>query len=481
MKEILFTSFESLPFVKVGGLADVVYALPKAIDKKKYNVKVALPLFKKIKDKYKTKLKYVDKIIVNSGKIHASASIYKYVNEGIEYLFIDNNKYYNRKEVYAYKDDDIRYSFFCLAVIEMMIKLNYYPDICHEHDYHTSMIPAICKIKYKDNENINKIKHIFTIHNLVYQGWYKKKILKDYFGFDKKDLNNRNVLIRGYCNFMKSGICLSDAVTTVSQTYAKEIQNPKYGYGLNKLLNKNRKKLFGIVNGIDTSLFNPKTDKDIKSNYDIKNYKKRKTINKLALQKKLGLDQDKDVLLIGMVSRLTFQKGADLFLKSMNKILKTNVQIAILGTGEEKLEKEFKKLSEKYKGRFAFYCGYNEALAHKMYAGIDLLIMPSLFEPCGISQLISMRYGTLSLVRETGGLKDTILNLNVKKRKGTGFTFKKYNSKEFYKAYLFAYTQYYKNHRNWDLLIKNSMRTDVSFTKSAKQYENIYKLILKKA
>ena len=477
MKNILFVAFEGLPFVKVGGLADVIYALPKAIDKK-YKVRVTLPLFKVIKDKYKNKLKYLNQVTVNSGTIKGKANIYSYTNESIEYFFIENNKYYNRKEVYGYKDDGERYAFFSLAVVEMMIKLNYYPDICHVHDYHTSMVPAICKYKYSDNEKISNIKHVFTIHNLVYQGWYKKSYLKKYFGFDNRSLKDKDLIHKNQCNFMKAGICISDAFTTVSKTYAKEIQTPKIGCGLNNVIKKNKRKLYGIVNGIDTSLFNPAVDKNIKQKYSLANYKKGKKINKLALQKKLHLDVNPNVMLVGMVSRLTFQKGADLLVSSIHKILNMNVQIVILGTGEKKYEEKFKELSKKYNNKFAYYCGYNEALAHEVYAGIDMLLMPSSFEPCGISQLISMEYGTVPLVRETGGLKDTVLPLNKNKLTGTGFTFKDYKAKEFYKTFAYAYKQYYNYPNRWNALIKNGMKNDVSFHKSAKEYEKVYKKIL---
>lgn len=479
MKNVLFASFESLPFIKVGGLADVVYALPKAMNNKKYKVKVVMPLYKKIKDKYKTKLKFVDEFNLKSGIINEKIRIYSYVNEKIEYLFIGNNKYFYRDNVYSYKDDDVRFALFNLAVVEMMVKLNYYPDVCHAHDYHTAMIPAICKFKYQNNKKIKKIKHIFTIHNLVYQGGYDKKVLFDYFDFDPKYYKDGSLRFKDYCNFMKNGICLSDAVTTVSRTYSKEIQTKQYGCGLNRILKQRNKRLFGIVNGIDTSLFNPKTDKDIKYNFDIKNYKQGKNKNKLALQKSLGLKQDENVMLVGMVSRLTFQKGADLILSSMSKMLKTNVQVVILGTGEDKYEKEFKKLSKKYKNRFAYYCGYNESLAHQIYASIDMLLMPSSFEPCGISQLISMRYGTLPLVRKTGGLNDTVTHFDGKK-KGTGFVFKKYDTKEFYNTFKYAYKQYYDYPSNWNKLIENVLNTDVSFDKSAREYERIYQKVMHK-
>lgn len=478
MKNILFAAFESLPFVKVGGLADVVYALPKAINNKKYKVKVVLPLFKTIKTKYKSKLKYLDSFKIKSGVLKEDIKVYSYVNEKIEYLFIGCDKYYDRDNVYSYKDDIKRYAVFNLAVVQMLFELNYYPDIIHVHDYHTSMIPAICKLKYKDDKKISKIKHILTIHNLVFQGGYDKKVLFDYYEFDPKDYKNGNLRFKDYCNFMKNGICLSDAVTTVSKTYVKEIQTKKYGCGLENILKKNKDKLYGIVNGIDITLFNPKKDKDIYYNYDIKNYKIGKKENKLFLQKKLGLKQDENVFLVGMVSRLTSQKGADLMLASMDKILKTNVQIVILGTGEKQIEKDFTKLSKANKNRFAYYCGYNESLAHQIYSSIDMLFMPSSFEPCGISQLISMRYGTLPLVRKTGGLNDTVINVN--RKNGNGFVFEKYSANEFYKTYKLAYDIYYNDHKNWDKLILNAMHKDVSFDKSAREYETIYQKVLKK-
>lgn len=479
MKDVLFASFESLPFVKVGGLADVVYALPKAINAKKFKVKVSMPLFKPIKDVLRRRLKYVDDFVVRSGMINEKVTVYSYINESIEYLFIDNDNYFNRSEVYGYIDDDIRYSLFSIAVVEMMVKTNYFPDICHCHDYHTAMIPAICKYKYNNIRKTRKIKFVFTIHNLVYQGGYDKKILSEVFDFDMRYYKDGTLRFKDYCNFMKNAICLSDAVTTVSKTYAKEIQTKKYGYGLEGILKKNKDHLYGIVNGIDTSLFNPETDKGINYNFSSKNYEEGKKKNKITLQKDLGLTQDEDVLLIGMVSRLTFQKGADLIISSMKKILKTNVQIVILGTGEKKIEKELKMLSKQNKKKFAFCCGYNEALAHQIYASIDMLLMPSLFEPCGISQLISMRYGTLPLVRKTGGLNDTVINYKDIKA-GNGFVFNEYNVKEFFNAYKTAYKIFYDSPKKWSKLVNNAFNTDVSFAKSAKEYEQVYQKVLRK-
>ena len=480
MKKVLFASFESLPFVKTGGLADVVYALPKAINKKKYQVKVVLPLLKKIKDNYYDKLDYLDTITVSSNYIQENAGIRRMFNEGIEYLFIENDNYFNRDNVYGYDDDVSRFSFFNLAVIEMMIKLNDYPDIIHCHDYHTGLIAALCKLRYFRIDEIRKIKHVFTIHNLVYQGEYDKKVLFDLLGFNYNDYENGTLKFGDHTNFMKIAIATSDIITTVSKSYAKEIQTREYGERLEEILKYRKEDLYGIVNGIDTDLFNPKTD-NIHTNYSLSNYLKGKKENKRALQEKLGLRQDENTMLIGVVSRLTFQKGLELISSCIDWfVCGNNVQLAILGTGEDRYEGLFRYLENSSKGQIAFYRGYNEALAHDMYAGLDLLLMPSLFEPCGISQLISMRYGTLPLVRETGGLKDTVEPYNEYTKEGRGFSFGPYSSESFRRVLQYAYDVFHKDKKSWHQLMKNAMKYDVSFKTSAKEYENIYEKVLKK-
>ena len=476
--KVLFVSFESLPFVKTGGLADVVYALPKALDSKEFEVRVVMPLFKSIKEQYYDGMKYLDYIYVRSGFINEEANIYSYINEGIEYLFIDNDTYFFRDGVYGYADDAARFSFFNVAVLEMMIKLDYYPDICHEHDYHTAVLPALCKIRYNAIEKIRSIKHILTIHNLAYQGEYDKQVLFDYLGFDYHYYENGDLRFNDYCNFMKIGIVYADYVTTVSKTYAKEIQTPELGCKLDVILKYRNADLYGIVNGIDCDSFNPATDPAIYKKYNLRNYITGKRENKRSLQYRLGLEERPDVLLVGMVSRLTFQKGADIFLSAMSEILRRDVQIAVLGTGESKHEYSFKMLENENKGRFVYYCGYNEGLAHRMYAGLDMLAMPSLFEPCGISQLIAMRYGTLPLVRETGGLKDTVIPLNEYENTGNGFSFGPYSVHDFERVFNYAYTQYYEFPDRWKMLVRNAMKTDVSFERSAREYENLYRKVL---
>ena len=480
MKKVLFVSFESLPFVKTGGLADVVYALPKALNRDEFEVRVVMPMFKVIKEKYYDGMKYIDHIYIHSGYINEEANVYSYINEGVEYLFIENDTFFFRDGVYGYKDDAARFSFFNVAVLEMMIKLDYYPDICHEHDYHTAVLPALCKIRYNAIESIRNIKHIFTIHNLAYQGEYDKQVLFDYLAFDYWHYENGDLRYNDYCNFMKIGIHFADLVTTVSKTYAEEIQTPEFGCKLDPILKYRRNDLYGIVNGIDIESFNPKTDPSIAHNFDIKNYIVGKRENKLALQRSLGLQEDPNVMLVGMVSRLTFQKGADLILGALPEMLRGKIQIAILGTGESKYEYSFKMLEEGNKGRCVYYCGYNEGLAHLMYAGLDMLMMPSLFEPCGISQLISMRYGTLPFVRETGGLKDTVIPLNEYTMEGTGFSFGPYSVEDFNKVFDYAYSQYYDYPERWKMLMKNAMKVDVSFDKSAREYEDLYRKVLNK-
>lgn len=480
MTKVLFVSFESLPFIKTGGLADVVYALPKALNKDEFEVRVVMPLFKSIKEKYYEGMKYLDHIYIHSGYINEEANVYSYFNEGIEYLFIENDTFFNRDGVYGYGDDSARFAFFNVAVMEMMIKLDYYPDVCHEHDYHTAILPALCKIRYNAIESIRNIKHILTIHNLAYQGDYDKQVLFDCLAFDYKYYENGDLRFNDHCNFMKIGIVYADYITTVSRTYAKEIQTPEYSHNLDAILKYRKDDLFGIVNGIDIDSFNPATDSSIYYNYNNRNYITGKKKNKKSLQYQLGLEEKEDTMLVGMVSRLTFQKGADLVLGAMENLLKHDIQIAILGTGESKYEYSFKSLEENYKGRFVYYCGYNEELAHNMYAGLDMLMMPSLFEPCGISQLISMRYGTLPFVRETGGLKDTVEPLNEYTMSGTGFSFAPYTVEDFLKVFEYAYVQYYDYPERWKMMIKNAMKYDVSFDKSAREYEDLYRRVLNK-
>ncbi len=472
MKKVLLAAFESVPFIKTGGLADVIYALPKAICGKKYNVRVVIPLHKSIKEAYKNELKYLDKVSVITPCFDDEALIYYYKNEKIDYYFIENDKYFNRDSVYGYDDDKYRFSFFCFAVVEMLKKLEYYPDIIQSNDYHTALLPAICKFLYKRNKNIRNIKHIFTIHNLVFQGHYDKSIVNE-LGFNYRDFENGTLRFNDECNFMKIGITLADKIVTVSNTYANEIQTSYFGQGLDTVLKYRKDDLLGITNGIDTKLFDPKSDEMIYQNYDCHSFVGGKKENKKQLLDSFKLKDD-DSMLIGIISRLTYQKGFDLFLDNYHEILKKNVKLIIIGSGETKYEYSFKMMEKEYPDKVRFVCGYDEKLAHRVYAGCDLFLMPSLFEPCGLSQLISMRYGTLPLVRETGGLVETVKPYNEYEKTGWGFSFGPYNSYDMLIVFNLAYKTYMENKNDYKMLIRNAMKQDVSFKRVKADYEKLY-------
>ncbi len=473
MKKVLLATFESLPFIKTGGLADVCYALPKSINSKKYNVKVVLPLHLSIKEKYQNELKYLTSFDVLAPCFNLQANVYSYFVDKVEYYFIENETYFNRNDVYGYHDDKYRFSFFCLAVIEMLKKLEYYPDIIQSNDYHTALIPAFCKLQYKKDKNIKKIKHIFTIHNLMYQGHYDKSLLFE-LGFKYKDYSDGLLRFNDECNLMKIGIVCADKILTVSKTYAKEILNPEYGNGLDVILRYRKDDLIGITNGIDIDLFNPKKDPYLYQNYDVSSFIKGKKANRDALLKELKLADD-DSMVLGIITRMTYQKGLDLILSNIHEILRRNVKLLIIGSGESKYEYAFKILEKEYKKQVRYIGTYDEKMAHRVYAAADLFLMPSLFEPCGLSQMIAMHYGTLPLVRETGGLLETVKPYNEYEKNGWGFSFRPYNSYDFMIVFNYAYKTYFKNRKDFKMLIKSAMKYDVSFGRVKADYENLYK------
>ena len=473
MKKVLFCAYESLPFIKTGGLADVAYGLPKSI--KKYEVSVVMPLHKLIKDKYK--LTFIKTINIDFASSIDEANLYCLDNEGVTYYFIDSDKYFNREDVYGYDDDALRFAFFSIAVIMFMIALKKYPNIIHSNDYHTALIPVLCKYKYNDDKHINKIKHVFTIHNLMYQGHFDKSLVR-ILGIDYKYFSNGTIRFNDEFNLLKAGICAADKVTTVSSTYAKEILDPFYGQGLEKVLQYHKDKLLGITNGIDYDLFNPSKDKYLYKKYGVNSYLKGKVFNKQKLSEDLGL-KPHDEMLIGIISRMTYQKGFDILLNSLEQMLKKNIRLVVIGSGESKYEYFFRLLEKEHKDKVRYFCVYDESLAHKVYAACDLMIMPSLFEPCGLSQMIAMRYGTLPLVRETGGLKETVEPYNEYEKTGRGFSFGPYNALDLMIVFNYAYRQYFENPKDYKMLIRNAMSYDSSFVNAAKKYEKLYDEVLK--
>jgi starch synthase len=392
----------------------------------------------------------------------------------IPFYFIDNEFYFKRDGLYGHFDDGERYSFFCRAVLEALTHLDFEPDIIHFNDWHTAMIPLLLKEHYAHLDKFKNIKTVFTIHNLRYQGVFDPIVLNELLNLDHSEFESGAVEFYGNINFMKSGITFADAITTVSDTYANEIKDPFYGEKLHDLILNNEHKLKGIVNGIDFQIYNPEIDPKIAQNYTFKNSSK-KNINKTKLQTIMGLPKSKKPL-IAMVSRLADQKGLDLLEHIIEEMLDLDIQLVVLGSGEEKYENMFNHFSYHYEN-LAASIGFNEGLAHEIYAGADMLLMPSQFEPCGLSQLIAQRYGTVPIVRETGGLKDTVEHYNKYTQEGSGFSFDSYNAHELLFAIKRA-LELYDNKTEWRQLVKRIMQLDTSWKQSATKYKALYKELL---
>lgn len=475
MARILMVASEGLPFIKSGGLADVIGSLPFELTKKGHEVRVVLPLYLKIAQKYHDEFTQEASFSVNINYREVSVNVWSKMVKDVKYYFIEHQGYFERDALYGYMDDGERFAYFQKAVIEMLNQLDYWPEIMHSHDWHTGMIPVLCKEGHSFDERYRSIKHVYTIHNLAFQGNFGVEMLDSCLGLDYRLFDNGNVRYDGGISFMKSGILYADKVTTVSPTYSQEILTPQFGEHLEMVLNMRKHDLWGIVNGIDMEDWNPKTDPEISHHYNRVNVAKAKKENKKSLQQEMGLDVDEDVMLVGVVSRLTWQKGFYLLLEQLDALCSMPIQFVVLGSGETAIEEKMEQLQAGNRGKIAFYRGYNEALAHRIYAGSDLFFMPSLFEPCGLSQLISMRYGTLPLVRETGGLKDTVQPYNEFEKTGTGFSFANYNSNEMMDVLRLAVDVYYNRREDWKTMVRNAMSLDVSWEKSAYTYCLLYK------
>lgn len=477
MKKIMMVASEGLPYIKSGGLADVIGSLPKALHKLGHEVSVVLPLYKKIAINFHHRFTFVTEYNVDVAYQSRVVRIWKEDVDGITFYFVEHAGYFEREGLYGYSDDGERFAYFQKAVIELMNQINYFPDILHTHDWHTGMLPALCKEVHAFDERYRNIKHVYTIHNLAYQGNFSREMLWSCLGLGEYTFENGNVKMYDGISFMKSAIVYADKITTVSKTYADEILTSQFGENLEQVLQNRVYDLVGIVNGIDDEVWNTKTDEHIPNHYHKVNVFKQKKENKLALQKELGLSENPDVLLVSMVTRLAWQKGVHLVLNQLENLLNRDIQLVIVGNGEKQLEDGLHEFAHRFRGKISFYCGYNEGLAHRVYAASDLFLMPSLFEPCGISQLISMRYGTLPLVRETGGLKDTVLPYNQETKEGTGFTFTNYSTFDLMSVFDIAYYTYYERNQDWKQLIRQAMNKDVSWDYSAKEYSQLYETI----
>ncbi len=473
-RSILFVAGEGLPFIKTGGLADVIGSLPNVLAKRGHDVRVALPLYKKVIEKYYDQLERLGTIQVHSGWIDQPATFYKTEVDGVVYYFVEHQGYFERDGLYGYDDDGERFAFFQRAVLDMIYFIDWWPNIIHSNDWQTGMIPLLAHACYGDDYRYQNIKHVYTIHNMAFQGNFGVDMLPSCLGLDYYYFDNGSVKFDSGISFMKSGIVYADKITTVSPSYAQEILTEAYGERMDGVLRYRREDLWGIVNGIDVNDWNPKTDKRLAKNYDVRSYVSGKKANKKSLQEELGLEVRDDVPLIGLVSRLTNQKGVYMITDKINEILGMDVQFAVLGTGEKAAEDSFKWMESAYKGKAVYYCGYNEDLAHRIYAGSDIFLMPSLYEPCGIGQLIAMRYGALPLVRETGGLRDTVQPYNQYTGEGNGFSFWAMNPDDMVYTIAYAVDQYYNNKPGWKGLVKSAMQTDVSWERSADIYEQLY-------
>ena len=476
-RSVAFIGSECYPFVKTGGLGDVMSALPKALAKLNLDVKVILPRYKCIPQEYQEKMEYRGSFYMNlcsDGKQYY-VGIMEYQEDGVVYDFIDNDEFFSWGNPYTNLIDDIpKFCYFAKASLAALNYLDWTPDVVHCHDWQAALVPLYLRTSFSDTD-VGRAIAVLTIHNLRFQGVYDRKMIQYWSGLPDY-VFNKDCLTQNWldANMLKGGIDYCNKVTTVSNTYAEEIQTEEYGEGLAEHLRYHQNKILGIVNGIDTDIWNPATDKLLASNYDAESVIKNKKVNKKALQEALGLDVDENKMVIGLISRLTNQKGLDLVNDVIPGIMDGNTQVVVLGTGDSQYEDTFRYYENKYKGSFCAYIAYNENVAHNIYAGCDALLVPSRFEPCGLTQLISMRYGAVPIVRETGGLKDTVQPYNVFENTGNGFTFDRYESGLLYDAINRAKTLYFENRKCWDDMVIRDMNKDVSWEKSAKQYKDMY-------
>jgi starch synthase len=470
--KILFVTSEAGPFIRTGGLGDVSAALPLALSKEKQDVRVIMPFYLGINDTFRQTMQFIGSKVVNLGWRQQYAGVYTCVYENVTFYFIDNEYYFKRLGVYGHYDDGERFSFFSRAVLEVLPLIDFYPDVIHCNDWQTGLLPVMLDCFYREIEGYENIKTVMTIHNIEFQGSMDKSCINDVFGIP--DSHKSIVEYGTSANMLKAGIEAANSITTVSETYAQEILHPYYAYGLESILSQRSYKLRGIVNGIDTVLYNPLKDEALFSKFSVKSIA-RKAANKEGLQQLVNLPVLKKPL-IGMVTRLTNQKGLDLVMEVLEEILNKDLQMVILGTGDWKYETALQEMAKRYNNKLAVVINFSQDIASKIYAGSDMFLMPSKFEPCGLSQIIAMRYGSIPIVRETGGLKDTVPAFNPTDCTGKGFTFKTYNAYDMLDAISRAVGTY-NNNEQWNALIVNAMSGDYSWKASAKEYLNLYKSI----
>ena len=481
MNKILFAASECVPFVKTGGLADVCGALPKEFDKSYWDVRVVLPNYSCIPEEYRNKFEYVTHFYMSAGEYIQDkyVGVLKYEYQGITYYFIDNEEYFNSILPYGDVRYDIeKFTFFDKAVLSMLPLIDFQPQIIHCHDWQTGLIPVYLKNEFQGNPFFWGMKSVMTIHNLKFQGVWDIKTMKNLSGLSDGLFSADKLEFKKDANMLKGGLVYADYITTVSDTYAKEIQSAYYGEGLEGLLSARHFDMQGIVNGIDYEVYNPQTDPKIYTNYSSEDFRTKKWKNKVKLQEDLGLTVDKKKYMIGLISRLTDQKGLDLVDRVIEGIIDEHTQLVIIGTGEERYENMFRHFAWKYGDKISANICYSDDLAHKLYAAADAFLMPSRFEPCGLTQLISYRYGTVPIVRETGGLKDTVMPFNEYENTGTGFSFTNYNADEMLNTINYSKQVYFDKKRQWNQMVDRGIQADYSWKKSTGRYMNVYDYLI---
>ena len=479
MKKVLFVTSEAVPYIKTGGLADVTGSLPKYFNKEQYDVRVMLPKYACMAEHFKESLQYLNHTYVELGWRKQYAGILQAEYDGVIYYFIDNEYYFGGDKPYNNIYEDVeKFAFFSKAAIQAMKILDFQADVVHCHDWQTGLVPVFLNNVYQNDAFYWNMKTVFTIHNLKFQGRWMVDSIIDTTGLPEHLFTSDKLESYGEANYLKGGLVYSDVVTTVSRSYAQEITTPEGGEGLDGLLRARQNRLYGIVNGIDYEEYNPATDGRICAQFDKMSFLQQKPINKAKVQEMMGLPQDPNVMLVGIVSRLTSQKGMDLIAYILDELLYYDyIQIAVLGTGEEQYENMLRHFAWKYPDKMAAQIHYSEDVAHQIYAGADSFLMPSQFEPCGLSQLISMRYGTVPMVRETGGLRDTVCPYNEYVQTGNGFSFCNYNAHEMMHMIRYANDTYMHHRDQWNGIAYRAMESDYSWNVSAGKYEELYHML----
>ncbi|MGN0947526.1 MAG: glycogen synthase GlgA, partial [Megasphaera sp.] len=459
------------------GLADVMGALPRELAAKGLDVRLVIPKYSKIGQEWKDKMKEVVRGQVNLAWRQQYYGVEEVQLDGVTCYFIDNEYYFKRDKLYGFGDDAERFAYFCRAVLTMLPKVGFHPDVLHCNDWHTGLMGVYLKEDFQHDPWYQGIKVVYTIHNLKYQGIYPPQIMRDIIGLPQELFDNGNLECDGCVNYMKSGMVYADHITTVSPSYAQEITYPYFGEGLDGYIRDNDEKVTGIINGLDVDVYNPETDPYIKQQYSVANARAGKRANKDALRAELGLRIKRGVPMIAMVTRLVEDKGLDLVTRIMDELVDDDVQLVVVGTGDAGYENAFRELARRHPTKVSVNIMFNEALAHKVYAAADMFLMPSRYEPCGLSQLIALRYGAIPIVRETGGLKDTVHPFDKYTKQGNGLTFPNFNAHEL----LFTTKRamgYYEDSALWDVLVRNAMNSDYSWDRSAEDYKNLYEKIL---